>query len=138
MVGLSKTVLLISKPCPICKLNGQIWDSNKRLAQNQKRRLSFYANILILKDPLCTENEGKVFKFRYGVKLQEKIMDQIAPQDDGMSEPVPIFDYNLGANFKLSAKNDKNVYWRKKKRRFLFMMRLRLWMLLPFLIMGKN
>ena len=90
--------------CPVCADNGRIYESNKDLATKRKRKVSFYANILIVKNPQQPETEGKVFKFRYGAKIHEKIMEKIAPKNPEIDEMVPIFDYEKGANFKLKAK----------------------------------
>lgn len=90
--------------CPVCADNGRIYESNKDLATKRKRKVSFYANILIVKNPQQPDTEGKVFKFRYGAKIHEKIMEKIAPKNPEIDEMVPIFDYENGANFKLKAK----------------------------------
>ena len=91
--------------CPLCIDNGKIWDSNEEFAKKRKRKVNFYANLLIVKNPQQPETEGKVFKFRYGVKLHEKIMERIAPKNPEIDEMVPIFDYEHGANFKLKVKS---------------------------------
>lgn len=90
--------------CPVCADNGRIYESNKDLATKRKRKVSFYANILIVKNPQQPDTEGKVFKFRYGAKIHEKIMEKIAPKNPEIDEMVPIFDYENGANFKLKAR----------------------------------
>jgi hypothetical protein len=94
----------IGQKCPICMDNGRIYDTNEDLAKNRKRKVSFYANILIVKNPNQPETEGKVFKFRYGIKIHDKIMEKIAPKNPEIDEMVPIFDYEKGANFKLKVK----------------------------------
>jgi hypothetical protein len=104
----------IGEPCAVCKYNGSIWGSDEATARNQKRKVNFYANILIVKDPLSPENEGKVFKFRYGVKLHERLMEKTNPESD-IDEAVPIFDYERGANFKLKVKTQKIVLGGKER-----------------------
>lgn len=94
----------IGNKCPVCSDNGKIYESNPELAKKRKRKLSFYANILIVKNPQQPDTEGKVFKFRYGAKIHEKIMEKIAPKNPEIDDMVPIFDYEKGANFKLKAK----------------------------------
>jgi hypothetical protein len=89
---------------PVGELNSRLWNSgseaNKEIARKQKRKLSFIANILIVSDPKHPENEGKVFLFKFGKKIFDKIMDKAQPtfQDES---PVNVFDYWEGANFKL-------------------------------------
>ena len=94
----------IGKDCPVCKANSIAWkEGDEDLAKSRARRQSFYANVLIVKDPQKPENEGKVFIFRYGKKLHEKIMEKISPSGE-LDESVPIFDYDEGMNFKLKIK----------------------------------
>jgi hypothetical protein len=45
--------------------------------------------------------------FRYGKKVHEKIMEKIQPPEGGIDEPVMIFDYYTGADFKLIIKKMK-------------------------------
>lgn len=99
----------LGKPCPICKENSRIWDEDTRTARPRSRKLSYYANIMVVKDPQNPENEGKVFKYRYGVKIHEKIMEKLQPENPDIDEPVEIFDYVEGANFKLKVKTVKSM-----------------------------
>lgn len=93
------------KPCPVCKANSAAWNADdKDTARARARRLSCYSNILVVKDPQTPENEGKVFLFRYGKKIHDKIMEKIAPKEGGIEEPVMVFDPYEGANFKLIVK----------------------------------
>lgn len=97
----------IKKDCPACKANSEIWDSDPDTARARKRKQNFYSNILVVKDPVNPENEGKVFLFRYGFKIHQKIMEMIQPEDPDVQEPVMVFDYYEGANFKLIIKKIK-------------------------------
>jgi len=89
---------------PVSQLNSQLWNSgveaNKEIARKQKRRLSYYANILVVSDPKNPENEGKVFMFKFGKKIFDKIMDKAKPTFEDET-PVNVFDLWDGANFKL-------------------------------------
>jgi hypothetical protein len=89
---------------PVGELNTQLWNSgseaNKEIARKQKRKLSFIANILVVSDPKHPENEGKVFLFKFGKKIFDKIMDKARPTFED-EKPVNVFDYWEGANFKL-------------------------------------
>ena len=89
---------------PVSELNTTLWNSgveaNKKIAQNQKRRLSYIANILVVSDPKHPENEGKVFLFKFGKKIFDKIMDKARPTFED-EKPVNVFDFDQGANFKL-------------------------------------
>ena len=89
---------------PVSELNTTLWNSgveaNKKIAQNQKRRLSYIANVLVVSDPKHPENEGKVFLFKFGKKIFDKIMDKARPTFED-EKPVNVFDFWEGANFKL-------------------------------------
>ena len=89
---------------PVGELNTQLWntgsEANKEIARKQKRKLSFTANILVVSDPKHPENEGKVFLFRFGKKIFDKIMDKARPTFED-EKPVNVFDLWEGANFKL-------------------------------------
>jgi hypothetical protein len=89
---------------PVSELNTTLWNSgveaNKKIAQNQKRRLSYIANVLIVSDPKHPENEGKVMLFKFGKKIFDKIMDKARPTFED-EKPVNVFDFWEGANFKL-------------------------------------
>ena len=89
---------------PVGELNSQLWNSgieaNKEIARVQKRRLSFIANVLVVSDPKHPENEGKVFLFKFGKKIFDKIMDKARPTFED-EKPVNVFDLWTGANFKL-------------------------------------
>jgi hypothetical protein len=89
---------------PVGEMNTQLWNSgseaNKEIARKQKRKLSFIANILVVSDPKHPENEGKVFLFKFGKKIFDKIMDKARPTFED-EKPVNVFDLWEGANFKL-------------------------------------
>jgi len=89
---------------PVGELNTTLWnsgsDANKEIARKQKRKLSFIANVLVVSDPKHPENEGKVFLFKFGKKIFDKIMDKAKPTFED-EKPVNVFDLWEGANFKL-------------------------------------
>lgn len=93
----------IGKECPACKQNNIYWNNDKEdEARARKRKQSFYANILVIKDDNCPEREGKVFLFRYGKKIHDKIVEAI--EGTGGDEAFNPFDYYEGANFVLTQK----------------------------------
>ncbi|CAB4127506.1 single-stranded DNA binding protein [uncultured Caudovirales phage] len=100
---IENSLTTIGKDDPVGELNTQLWNSgveaNKEIARKQKRGLSYYANILVVSDPKHPENEGKVFIFRFGKKIFDKIMDKAKPTFEDET-PVNIFDLWEGANFK--------------------------------------
>lgn len=92
---------------PVSEYNGQLWNSgieaNKEIARKQKRKLSYVSNIYIVDDPKNPENNGKVFLFKYGKKIFEKITAAMNPEfaDEQAINP---FDLWNGANFKLKIR----------------------------------
>jgi hypothetical protein len=104
---IEKSLTSIGQQDPIGEYNTQLWNSgieaNKELARKQKRRLHYVSNVYVVKDPKHPENEGKVFYFRYGKKIFEKITQAMNPQfeDDKAIDP---FDLWTGASFKLKIR----------------------------------
>ena len=97
----------LKRECPVCKANSAIWESDPDTARSRKRKQNYFSNILVVKDPLNPENEGKVFIYKYGKKVHDKIMEKLQPGTDSIEEPVMIFDYYEGADFKLIIKKVK-------------------------------
>jgi hypothetical protein len=90
-------------PCPACEHNSQMWnsgiESDKEIARKHKRRLKYYSNVLIIKDPAHPENEGQVKIFRYGVKIFEMIQACFNNDADMGEEAFNPFGFFDGANF---------------------------------------
>ena len=93
--------------CPVCEHNGRLWnsgsDSDKETARKQKRKLSYYANIYVVRDSANPDNEGKVFLYKFGKKIFDKLTEAMQPEFDD-EEPINPFDFWQGANFKLKIK----------------------------------
>lgn len=102
---------LDGEPCPVCELNTSLWsesgkDENhpkKAKARAQKRKLYYVSNIYVVNDDANPENNGKVFLYRYGKKIFEKIHLSMNPQYKG-DEAVNPFDFWEGANFVLKQR----------------------------------
>lgn len=101
---IENSLTTIGKDDPVGELNNTLWNSgseaNKEIARKQKRKLSYIANILVVSDPKHPENEGKVFLFKFGKKIFDKIMDKARPTFEDET-PVNVFDFWEGADFKL-------------------------------------
>ena len=102
--------------CPVCAANTALWNSgteaDKDVARKQKRKLSYYSNIYVVKDPLNPENEGKVFLYKFGKRIFDKLMAKMQP-DENDYDPQPAFnpfDLWKGADFKLKIKQVAG-YW---------------------------
>lgn len=105
---IEKSLTTLGKPDPVSEHNGKLWntgiESNKALVRKQKRQLKYFSNILVVSDPTRPQNEGKVFLFRYGKKIFDKINEAMHPQFPGEAAINP-FDMWEGANFKLKIRN---------------------------------
>jgi len=93
---------------PVSEYNTTLWnngtDAGKETARKQKRKLTYVANIYVVKDPTNPENEGGVFLFKFGKKIFDKITAAMQPEFED-EEAIDPFDFWQGANFKLKAKN---------------------------------
>ena len=100
--------------------NTQLWntgiEANKEIARKQKRRLHYVSNVYVVSDPKNPDNEGKVFKYRYGKKIFEQLKEAISPafEDEQAINP---FDLREGANFKIKIRK-VDGYWNYDKSEF--------------------
>ena len=89
---------------PVSEYNTQLWnsglESDKEIARKQKRKLSYFSNIYVVKDNANPQNEGKVFLFKYGKKIFDKIQEAMQPEFEDETAINP-FDFWEGADFKL-------------------------------------
>jgi len=94
--------------CPACEHNNKLWNSgieaNKDIVRKQKRRLTYVSNILVVQDKNRPENEGKVFLWKYGKKIFDKIQEKLTPQFEDEKAVNP-FDFWKGANLKIKIRN---------------------------------
>ena len=105
---------------PVGELNRTLWnsglDSDKEIARKQKRKLSYYSNIYVVKDQLNPQNEGKVFLYKYGKKIHDKIVSSMQPQFED-EEPINPFDLWSGADFRIKIQTIGG-YWNYDKSDF--------------------
>ena len=105
---------------PVSDYNRELWnsgnESDKDVVRKQKRKLSYYSNIYVVKDPTNPANEGKVFLFKYGKKIFDKIMEAMQPEFEDET-PINPFDFWQGANFKLKIVK-KDGFWNYDKSEF--------------------
>ena len=92
---------------PVSEMNSQLWnsglDSDKDIARERRRKLQYISNIYVISDPANPQNEGKVFLYKYGKKIFDKINEAMNPefQDE---EAVNPFNFWTGATFKLKVR----------------------------------
>jgi len=97
----------LNEKCPVCEENTVLWnsgvDSNKKIVSERKRKLNFISNIYVVRDPSNPLNEGKVFLFKYGKKIYDKINNAMYPEFEDEKAVNP-FDMWEGADFKLKIR----------------------------------
>lgn len=105
---IENSLTTIGQNDPLGEYNRELWNSGdeelKNQVRKQKRKLSYYSNVYIVKDPTNPENEGTVRLFRYGKKIHDKIMEAVNGDELEGTEGINPFDFWTGANFKLRAK----------------------------------
>jgi hypothetical protein len=104
---IENSLTTLGKQDPVSEYNSQLWnsgiESDKEIARKQKRRLHFISNVYVVTDSGNPENEGKVFLFKYGKKIFDKLNEAMNPQFAD-EEAVNPFDLWAGANFKLKIR----------------------------------
>ena len=107
---IENSLTTIGQKDPVSEYNSQLWNASnddnswqRKQARDQKRRLHYIANIMVIKDSSNPENEGKVFLFKFGKKIFDKITLAMNPEYEG-DVPVNPFDLWKGANFKLRTR----------------------------------
>ena len=117
---IENSLTTIGQKDPLGEHNRELWntgsETNKEIVRKQKRKLSYYSNIYVVKDPTNPQNEGKVFLFKYGKKIFDKIMEAMQPEFEDES-PINPFDFWQGANFKIKIVK-KDGYWNYDKSEF--------------------
>ena len=118
---IEKSLTTLNKQDPVSEYNTQLWntgiEANKEIARKQKRRLHYVSNVYVVSDPKNPDNEGKVFKYRYGKKIFEALKEAISPafEDEKAINPFDLRDE--GANFKIKIRK-VDGYWNYDKSEF--------------------
>ena len=119
---IENSLTTLGKKDPVSDLNRELWNSGgegspqRAQARNQKRKLNYYSNIYVVKDSANPSNEGKVFLYRYGKKIFDKIMESMQPAFEDET-PVNPFDLWKGADFKLKITKVAG-FWNYDKSEF--------------------
>lgn len=108
---IENSLTTLNQKDPVSEYNTKLWNESsddaspqRKQVRAQKRRLTYISNIYVISDPKNPENEGKVFLFKYGKKIFDKITMLMNPEFEG-DNPVNPFDFWKGANFKLRIRN---------------------------------
>ncbi|AOV60833.1 single stranded DNA-binding protein [Synechococcus phage S-CAM22] len=117
---IENSLTTLGKDDPVGELNRELWnsgrDSDKEIARAQKRKLSYYSNIYVVTDPAHPENEGRVFLYKFGKKIFDKLVEAMQPAFADES-PVDPFNFWKGADFKLKIRK-VDGYWNYDKSEF--------------------
>ena len=117
---IENSLTTVNKSDPVSEHNSALWntglESDKEIARKQKRKLQYFSNIYVVSDSKHPENEGKVFLFRYGKKIFDKVMAAMQPEFEDET-PINPFDFWEGANFKLKIRK-VDGYWNYDKSEF--------------------
>jgi hypothetical protein len=117
---IENSLTTLNQKDPVSEENTRLWntgvDSDKEIARKRKRKLSYYANVLIVSDPKHPENEGQVKLFKFGKKIFDKITEAMQPAFEDET-PINPFDFWKGANFKLKIRK-VDGYWNYDKSEF--------------------
>ena len=105
---------------PVSEYNRELWNSgnekDKDTVRKQKRKLSYFSNIYVVRDPANPVNEGKVFLYKFGKKIFDKVLNAMQPEFEDET-PINPFDFWQGANFRLKIKK-VDGYWNYDKSEF--------------------
>ena len=117
---IENSLTTLNQKDPVSEHNTALWntglESDKEIARKQKRKLQYFSNIYVVSDTKHPENEGKVFLFRYGKKIFDKVTAAMSPEFEDEKAINP-FDFWEGANFKLKIRK-VDGYWNYDKSEF--------------------
>ena len=96
----------LGKDCPFCNYSAGLFNtgdpSDEKTARTFWRKKNYMANILVVKDPRNEgANEGKIFLYRFGQKIWQKLDAALFPDEKSGEEelffidPVEGYDLNL-------------------------------------------
>ena len=117
---IENSLTTVGQKDPVSAHNTKLWntglETDKETARKQKRKLQYFSNIYVVSDSKHPENEGKVFLYRYGKKIFDKLMAAMQPEFEDES-PINPFDFWEGANFKLKIRK-VDGFWNYDKSEF--------------------
>ena len=97
--------------------NSRLWntgsEADKEIAR-KKKKVIILCNIFVVSDARL-ENEGKVFLYKFGKKIFDKITEAMKP--GLLTNKQSAFDFWEGANFKLKIRK-VDGYWNYDKSEF--------------------
>lgn len=107
-INLSRKTLGQDEADPVDEAWAELWNQGRKEESKQfSRSTKYVSNILVVSDTKHPENNGKVFLYKYGPRIFQKLQGAISPEFDD-EKPMNPFDMWKGANFKLKARNLDN------------------------------
>ena len=117
---IENSLTTLNKKDPVSEENTRLWntgiEADKEIARKRKRKLQYYSNIFVVSDPKHPENDGKIFLYKFGKKIFDKITEAMNPAFEDEKAVNP-FDFWEGANFKLKIRK-VDGYWNYDKSEF--------------------
>lgn len=102
----------IDGKCPVCEANSELWNSgiedNKKLASSRKRKMSYWANIVVLNDARNPDAVGKVFKWRFGKQIMDIIVAKAKGDPETGVKGIDITDPWEGADLIIRFEKTKH------------------------------
>ena len=89
----------IKVSCPICKYASEIYSQDSSYA----KKTWYVGNILVVKDEMNPETEGKVFLWKFGKEIFKIIESAIRGNEEKEIEPKKVFNFLEGHDFKLKV-----------------------------------
>jgi len=107
----------IGQPCPASEAWQELMKIGtteaKEKAKILNRKVKFITNILVVKDPANPQNEGKVFLWEFGTKLNEKFINAMQPSDEDLAlgtKAKQLFDPFNGSSVMLKIKKASGFF----------------------------
>ena len=106
---------------PVCVYNTKLWETGDEtlkewVQKNSKRKKSIIANILVVNDPAKPENNGKVFKFKMGSRVHDKLVAAMKGNPALKKKGFEPWDFWKGADFEyVSKKIDGQISYADSK-----------------------
>jgi hypothetical protein len=98
----------IGNQCPVCDANSELWatgtDEAKKIVSGRSRKTNYVSNIYVVSDSGNPENNGKVFLFRFGQKIYNKIKT-LAEPEFADADAKDAWDIEGDVDFKLRVKS---------------------------------
>jgi len=111
----------LGKPCPICDKFFEFWNGTEEEKETAKalslgRKRYYYGNIIVIKNQANPDDVGKVFKYKFGVTIKDKINKKVNPVDADdeaiiVYDPINILPFKINSKEKGGYRNFDDSEW---------------------------